>query len=114
MHDLSFPSMGSPTSPLPSPDLQDYPLDVLDKVVHGAIIAPSPFLSEGVKLIKEEPLEDDKLLSACVHVPSSIKRSLEDIYLLEFDGVTAGVSARVTDLRTWVTRNITFLKLLNI
>ena len=32
--------------------------DVLDEVVHDAIIAPSPFLSEGVILIEKERPKD--------------------------------------------------------
>ena len=121
VHYLPSPSVSTPTSSLPLHEEDDSrfnafvkkmeellarscepPLDldykvVLDKEVHGAIMAPSPFLSEGVILIEDEPptdaphervnmpnVEDDKLLSVCVHVPSSTKWFLKEIFL-EFD-----------------------------
>ena len=109
MHDLSFSSVSSPTSPFPSPDLQDHSLldpdykDVLGEVVHGAIIAPSLFLSEGGMLLEDESpkdaphdrvdtpqVEDDKLLSVCVHDSSPTKESLEEIPLIELDGSYEG------------------------
>ena len=82
VHNLSSPSMSTPTSPSPlleedssrfkafakrieylyklcaqslDPDYKD----VLDKEVHGAIMTPSPILSEGVILIEDEPPDDE-------------------------------------------------------
>ena len=74
--------------------------DVPDAVVDCAIIVPSPFLSEGVISMEDVPPVDspqdlvdelhlrvnDKLQVVCVPYTPSFKRSLDDIYLLEFDG----------------------------
>ena len=74
--------------------------NVPDEVVDCAIIAPSPFLSEGVISMEDEPPVDTpqdtvdkpcplvhKLQVECIPYTPSLKKSLEDIYLLEFDGV---------------------------
>ena len=70
-----------------------------DEVVDCAIIAPSPFLSEGVISMKDEPPVDapretvvelhlliSKVQVECISYIPSFKRSLEEIPLLEFDG----------------------------
>ena len=90
MHD---PSVSSKSIPISSSTLSDEDHDaVLEKVVDCAFMEPSPFLSEGVNSSEEEPLVllVDDLSIACIHNPPSFTRSLEDIYLLEFDGADQG------------------------
>ena len=77
--------------------------DVPNEVVDCAVIATSPFLSERVISMKDEPPIDapqdmidvpqplvNKLQVECLPYTPLIKRSLEDIYLLEFDGADQG------------------------
>ena len=76
---------------------------MLEEVVDCTIIAPSPFLSEGVISMEDEPPVEDpqekvneprplvhKLQVECIPYTSSLKRSLKEIQLLEFDGVDQG------------------------
>ena len=77
--------------------------DAPDEVVDCAIMVPSPFLSEGVMSMKDEPHVDvpqimidephpsvEKLQVLCVPCTPSFKISLEEIQLFEYDGAYRG------------------------
>ena len=91
--------------------------DVPDEVVDCAIIASSPFLSDGMIFIEDEPHVDalqvmideshlsvDKLQVLCVPYTPSFKRSLEEIQLLEFDGDYRGKKGNESKKRRCICR----------